>query len=80
MVPAGPSAHALIACADDVPLLGALGDTLRRRRGRSPEAEASCVQPDRPRLSFLRHPAKSGAIRKTGVPFTVAEKDSEIAP
>lgn len=60
--------------ANGVPLLGCLSDTpsssVRWKRGL--ESSLVLVAPDRPRLSFARHPAKGAALRKAGVPFTVS--------
>jgi len=63
-----------VAHADGVPLLGdlrtsavigaapAAGDTRERAT-------------DRPRPSFRRHPAKSGAFQKTRMPFTATTRE-----
>jgi hypothetical protein len=64
-----------VAQVDDVPLLGDLrtsaviGASLDS--GRRPASSMT----DRPRPSFERRPAKSDAVPKTGMPFTVTSKE-----
>jgi len=63
-----------LAHADDVPLLILPEDTCCRRcvclLGTSPLQDET----DRPRLAFLRPPAKADGILRTRVPFTVATR------
>jgi len=64
-----------VAPADVVPLLGGLRTSAvigaPLDSGRRPASSTT----DRPRSSFERRPAKSDAVPKTGMPFTVTSKE-----
>jgi hypothetical protein len=61
-----------LAHADDVPLLIVPEDTCCRRCVCLPGNEPPADETDRPRLAFLRPPAKADGIPRIGVPSTVA--------
>jgi hypothetical protein len=63
-----------LAHADDVPLLILPEDTCCRRCVCPPGNEPQEDETDRPRLAFLRLPAKADGILRTRVPFTVATR------
>ena len=74
MNPASVERMRFVAHADGVPLLGTLRTSVVI--GALTVAGGYPLQPtDRPRSSFRRHPAKSAAFQKTGMPFTATTRE-----